>query len=271
MSHTTLYCPSCDAPVPARVQMIPAPNVSRYTCPSCGRVTLREELVRKHNRSVFLGGYSSAVQPFAFAGSGAGTSGSGTFTVVPGVSVPGGSTVVMFVFIDGALGGPSGATWNGVAMTEASVSPTYTGGAGDMELHGYYLENCSAATGDFAVTIPNTTTNWVAIAAVLPTAAASSIDRGKANSGSNASPTSTATLATNQGSEVLVGAIGWRNDSPGGSWSNSFTSSAAKSSGSSASAEIGSRIVNATGTYTAAKTGCANTDWAAMILTFKLS
>lgn len=56
MSRTALHCPSCDAPVPPRVETNRAPAVERYTCSACGRMTLRSELVHRRELRVVSGG-----------------------------------------------------------------------------------------------------------------------------------------------------------------------------------------------------------------------
>lgn len=63
MSATTLHCPTCDAPVPPRIETNLRPVLERFTCEVCGRTTLREELVRRANLRMAGGGAPASGSP----------------------------------------------------------------------------------------------------------------------------------------------------------------------------------------------------------------
>lgn len=64
MSGETLHCPSCDAPAPPLpIQTNRPPAIQRYTCPACGRTTLRDELVHRVNLRMAGGGPPAGAAP----------------------------------------------------------------------------------------------------------------------------------------------------------------------------------------------------------------
>lgn len=103
------------------------------------------------------------------------------------------------------------------------------------------------------------------------------LDKTKAATGSSATPSSTATDTTTEAYELLIGGIGTEGpdgDLPG-TWNGSVDENNQRlgTTGAGAASNItvaaATRIVSATGTYTASKTGITSRDWAAAIATYK--
>ena len=102
------------------------------------------------------------------------------------------------------------------------------------------------------------------------------LDQTSTGTGNSLTPSAGPTSTTTEPDELLIGAVGTEGPSgdAAGMWGNSFT--AGPRLGTTGGADdtnitisLGYRIVSATGAYTAAKSGIASRDWAALIATFK--
>lgn len=107
--------------------------------------------------------------------------------------------------------------------------------------------------------------------------AASPLDKTKTAVNTSATPSSTDTVATTQAAELLIGGIGTEGpdgDLPG-TWNGDTTENNQRlgTTGAGAASNItvaaATKIVAATGTYSADKTGITSRDWAAAIATYK--
>jgi len=102
-------------------------------------------------------------------------------------------------------------------------------------------------------------------------------DKSATGLGSDQIPSSGATATTSQSDELLVGGIGTEgpDGDAAGTWNGDTTDNNQRlgTTGSGAASNItvaaATKIVSATGTYTASKTGITSRDWVAAIATYK--
>ncbi|MFZ5910230.1 MAG: sortase [Chloroflexota bacterium] len=198
-----------------------------------------------------------------------------TLTITTTSAVTAGDDIIVTFVMDNAAG---------TVSVSDSVGNTYTSYADVTNANGVRTVIFAA----FHVTaLPNGSTITIAHPSVTARAATAGnfrglapsgvFDRSSTGTGHSADPSSGATALTNQADELLIGAIGTEGPSGdnAGAWQNSFIAGPRVGTiGSPAASNItismGYRIVNATGTYTVAKTGIAIRDWAAAIATFRM-
>lgn len=102
------------------------------------------------------------------------------------------------------------------------------------------------------------------------------LDQMASENDTSTSPSSGVTSATTQADELLIGVVGTEGsaDDSAGTWGDSFLAGPRAGTTGGADDEnitisMGYRIVDATGSYTASKSGITSRDWAAIIGTFK--
>lgn len=280
MSLMVIECPTCHSPVIGKREAPGSWRGAFYTCPTCLTQTEDKDLLRKHRFSIargargksHLGGGLPMGIGRAPLGTSSGTNSGTTLTLLSGVTLATGDTLVVFIANDVGVGSNiQTMTWNGNAMTFDNSVATIAIGASTGWLDAFYLQNATAGTGNIVLdlTVTGALSSWQAFATRITAVAASSKDRSNASTGTSASPTSTATAATRVVNELLVGCVAWANNAISGSWSNSFTAGQSSAAANGFCIEEGFLVVLAKAAYTAAKTGATNTDWAAGIITFK--
>ena len=191
------------------------------------------------------------------------------WTALSGIALNQGDTLLVCT---GTVGTSiTGITWNGVALTS-------TTGNGNGKI--YALTNATAGTGNIVVSTSAASTGIaISATAVSGLLISSSLDKTHAaGPTTSTSPSSGATATTTQASEFLYGCVDTNSDvvDTAGTWSNSFT--AGQRNGTTGGVATtnetvsdGYQIVDATGTYTAAKTGITSAAWDAAIATYKNS
>lgn len=277
MSRSLMVCPDCKTPVSPKQPNAKGWNGNTYTCQGCQKrltpnqfATMRDMTIARGGGAP-LGGQSPATGIGRVAlGTASGTASGASITLLTNVALAAGDGLLLFIAYDPT---PSSAistiTWNGNPMTvDGTIVNTVLGGSAGI-LDCFVLENAPAGSGSIVVdlSVTGALAAWAAFATRITNANATLKDRAKTNGGTSASPSSTATLATLHNNELLVGAVAWANAAISGSWSNNFTAGQSASDGAGFSIEEGFRIVSAKATYTAAKSGATNTDWAAGIFT----
>ncbi len=140
-----------------------------------------------------------------------------------------------------------------------------------------YDVNSMAAGSDIIISATPAVTSHAAVAGLFSGLAdVSTLDQIASGTGTSTSPSSGAASSTTQADELLIGVIGTEGPvgDSAGTWGNSFI--AGPRAGTTGDADdtnitisLGYRIVSATGTYTASKTGITERDWGALIATFK--
>lgn len=277
MSLTVIECPVCGTPAQNYREAPRAWTSDRlwYTCPTCMTQSKVGDLkpiqkftiARGDRRGHLSGGVVPMIGRMPL-GTGSGTNSGTSFTALANAQIGGGETLVVFIAAESNGQLFTAITWNGNALTISPQSPAFSGGAADIQLVMAYLQNCPSGSGPITVTVDSSLAWWASVASRITLAAASSIDRTKTGSGSDASPTTGASAATTATNEILIGCIAWKTAAISGAWSNSFTAGQS-ASGTTGCLEEGFRIVTSKAAYTAAKTGATNVDWAAALLTFK--
>lgn len=272
MSTTFLACPGCKAPVKDRRNAPRAWRTKWYECPSCGLITEQGQFVEQRNITVakggILGGQASSVAFGRTAlGTGTGTNSSGTFTAKAGVTIRGGSTLVVFIHYDPTNQILDGVSFGATGMTQ--VGAAQADGSALFNTDCWVLQNCAGGTADVTITSALAIPTWEAVIVEVTGAAASSLDKNNSAGGTSASPSSGASGTTSQANELVLGCVGWSSATVAGTWSNSFTAGQQASAAAGTSIESSYRFVTAIGSYTAAKTGATNTNWAALVVTFK--
>ena len=140
-----------------------------------------------------------------------------------------------------------------------------------------YDVNSMPAGSEIVIEATPAVTAHAAVAALFSGLAdVSVLDQTASGTGTGASPSSGATSTTAQADELLIGVVGTEGPvgDSAGTWGNSFSAGPrAGTTGDAADTNItislGYRIVTATGTYTASKSGITERDWGALIATFK--
>jgi hypothetical protein len=157
-----------------------------------------------------------------------------------------------------------------------------TGTAAGVRTHIYAAYNANALSSGSSITITHTsvTSRSAVVSVFRGLATSSALDRTHTATGTTNTVSSGATSTTTQADELLIGAVGLEGpnvDAPS-VWQNSFSygprlgTSFGASSGDATdiTAQMGWRIVGATGAYTAQIVNLNTTrDWAAAIATFK--
>jgi len=141
----------------------------------------------------------------------------------------------------------------------------------------YSAHNVSANGAKVVITFAMAITAGAAtVSEVGGLGSSSPLDQTHTGSGNSATPDSGSTATTTQASELLIGAVAQRGPvtDSAGTWSNSFSDgqrdgTSGGLAASNATISEGYRIVEATGAYNAAKTGCTPRRWAAAIATYK--
>lgn len=102
------------------------------------------------------------------------------------------------------------------------------------------------------------------------------LDQIASGTGTGTAPASAATPGTTQADELLIGVVGTEGPvgDTAGVWDHSFTEgprtgTTGGENDSNITISLGYRLVSASGTYTASKTGITQRDWTALIATFK--
>jgi hypothetical protein len=139
-----------------------------------------------------------------------------------------------------------------------------------------YDVNSMASGSAITVTSSPAVTARVAVAALFRGLDDSSpLDRTASATGSSNAPSSGASGTTAQADELLIGVVATEgpNGDAAGTWDGSFTAgprlgSTGGTDDTNLTISLGYRIVSATGSYTASKTGITSRDWDAMIATF---
>ena len=281
MSYSKMTCPYCGVDVPNRVDMPTRTYVDRFTCSTCGETTLREELVKESRFSLLRGGGAPSTAPptpppvhvpigrtARGAGNGATTDGSGLFQIAANITVgaTGSTLVVMFARNENG-GAVIGMTWAGIPMSEKAVATS----SSFIVLSCFVLENATAGT-DFLVVDDSlgAVTSYLYTATEVTAPAVASFDKKASATGTGTAPSSGNTPATTQAAELLVGGIWRSNATINGTLQGSFTQGQTTTRAAPGnSLEEVYRIVSATGTYAAAKTGSTSAVWAAVLATFK--
>lgn len=279
MSRSILVCPDCKTPVSPKVPNSPAWKGNSYTCPSCRSImnpsqfkTIRDMTIARGGGAP-LGGQGPTGLSRVAVGTTGGTSSGASITLFPGVALGSGNALAVFILNQpgGVSSNIATMTWNGQPMTAVGNITTIAVGSSAFFLDAFVIDNATAGSGDVVLdlSVTGALDAWRAFATKIVGQGAVSQDRSKSSGGTSASPTSTATLATLASEELLIGCIAWAAAAISGAWSNSFIAGQSASDAAAISIEEGFRAVSAKGTYTAAKTGATNTDWAAGIVTFR--
>lgn len=151
---------------------------------------------------------------------------------------------------------------------------------GDIRSYVYANFNAIALPAGNTITITHASmTARAATASVfrgLHLTAAAAVDEYADDNGGGTNPNSSATGTTDQADELLIGIVGTEGPSgdTAGTWQNSFidgprTGTTGGTADTNLTVSFGYRIVSATGSYTAAKTGATSRDWAAAIVTLR--
>lgn len=186
------------------------------------------------------------------------------------VAVSAGSTLVVAINYNNAVAGPDSVQWNGYTLTFIDGNDT-----ADHSLVIYYVENVLAGTGDVIVDL-STASQWSDFCATLIEikggAALNILDVYHSAMGTSTTPSSGATTTTAQAAEIALGFIGcgFTAFDPVGTWSNSYTTGQnVTTTGRVSTINDGYKVLAATGAQTAAKNGWPNTNWVAVVVTFK--
>lgn len=185
------------------------------------------------------------------------------------VAIANGASIVVVVAAGAGQGVLSSATWNGQALT----ADLQFVNAGDVRILVLSKHNVTGATGDVVIemTTSDTAAGVMCAAMEVTGLQTSASDTGASAEGTSTTPSSGATGTTAVADELLVGIVGLNaaGAAVGGTWDNSFSDGQSVSDGAAVALNEGYRIVAATGTYTASKTGATSGPWAAGIFTYK--
>lgn len=138
--------------------------------------------------------------------------------------------------------------------------------------------NVTGGTHDVTIDMSAAPPNAVAATVVVIHPIKSSPqDRTRTASGSGTTPSTSASAATTQASEIVLGFIGTSgpDGDDAGTWSNGYTAGQRKGTtagalpGLNVTIADGYKVLTATGAQTAAKTGITSADWAASLITLK--
>jgi len=141
-----------------------------------------------------------------------------------------------------------------------------------------YDVNAMPAGSEITISMNVAVTSQAAVAALFNGLADSgALDQLASNNADTSSnPSSSATATTTQADELLIGVVGIEGPAGdnAGTWENSFltgprTGTTGGTDDTNITISMGYRVVDATGAYTAAKSGITVRDWAAIIGTFK--
>lgn len=167
----------------------------------------------------------------------------------------------------------SGSTWHSLGIKDAEAV-----NSGNVVLQVFRAATFVAASGSGAIRLNCNDTQAKAFAAYKVTGLATTpLDKTKTAVNTGTTPSSTDTAATTQADELLIGGIGTEGpdgDLPG-TWNGDTTDNNQRlgTTGAGATSNItvaaATKIVAATGTYSADKTGIDSRDWAAAIATYK--
>lgn len=139
--------------------------------------------------------------------------------------------------------------------------------------------NALSAGQTITITHPSLATRAATASAFRGLAPSGAFDQSSTASAASSSPSSGSTPTTTQADELLIGVVGTRgpDGDSAGTWLNSFNAGPRLGTTGGGNAEqnvtvsMGYRIVNSTGSYTAAKTGITGRGWIAGIATFKMA
>lgn len=138
--------------------------------------------------------------------------------------------------------------------------------------------NALSSPGTITITHPSITARAATASVFRGLAPTGTFDRSSTNTGASTAPSSGATPLTTQADELLIGVVGTEGpetDTPG-NWLNSFVAgprlgtTGSTIAASNVTVSMGYRVVNATGSYTAAKENIQGRSWSAGIATFRM-
>lgn len=192
------------------------------------------------------------------------------FLTIAGVTLAAGETLIVDIvftaanFIDGDV------TWGANVMT-----PLTARAGSNAAVQSFYYYSAGGGTGDVSANFDGVISG-VMLASGVTVLSATPLDKEATATGTSTTPSSGATATTAQADELLWGHVGTNgpDGDTAGSWDGSFTGlTRLGTTGGGATTNMtgsnGYRIVSATGTYSAAKSGITSREWCATIATFK--
>lgn len=191
------------------------------------------------------------------------------------VTLAAGASIIAFTMTQAFPLPPSvAATWNSIPLNNDVVA-IFTG---ENWLVISSLHGTAGGTANLVVSGGGINLALLVTAAQVTGLAAAPLDQTASGGGTGTSASSGATAPTTQADELLLGVVGTAlTDLPvGGVWGGGFAAfQDADDGGNVVSISTGTRIVAATGSYTASKTGISNSpgisSWLAAIATYKAS
>lgn len=191
-----------------------------------------------------------------------------TSVTMPSVTLTTGNSIIVMVWSSASFATPT-CSWNGQALTSDALRS-----ASGIRTQIFSKHNVTGATGDVVATQANQVVSeglHIAVIEVAGLATASTFDKNAIGNGNSGSPLTGTTLTTAQAHELLIGATGTLTSgaAQGGTWSSSFGNGQDSDDPGQIGFSWAYRIVNATGAYSAGKTGATSGFWTACIATYK--